>query len=643
MSSNKPPYNHNITQQQTASKDRERRILQLTIDEINQIEGDINLYKGVGKMFMQVPRKTMETELKTQEKELADDISNLNKKSKYLEKQLNDAQSQLRDIFTVDPETYLVLPPIPSPPMASTSSNKNSTLLKDEGNAFFKNKQYPDAYTKYSEAIKQDPKNAVLWANRAACSLSMKKYLDAVTDAEKATQLDPKYAKAWGRQASAYLELGTWHQSVEAFKKALSCLKPIGELSAVEKILKTQFEEGLNKAQGHIDNPRDFDHIALPAGSPAQDELPWKRAMAMEETLIARRDVTSSEWMESLDAMNRMEVKMVDGKQALVGRTGVIAILSNAILRDTRVFHIADRDFFDKYNKQMMLEIQMTKAWTTGGPRLVKEEAVKRLKTLGWGAVRPALAVTVRAWIMRGYFQSSFQQPGATTEYISDALQILDWGSRLWKNVSKDDRGAIFEASFARGVKRLYLNLLLQSYSNGKCDLEDIASLAREIIDEKAEPATGEVDPGFISSFWVYPLAEAHVMLGWYYLRKAAAASNVDEGIDLCKEAALQYLKGANLLPRDDEKHVMYLKVGLEAHWFAKSPLKITLPIAKQIREAIPVMKQIWRGSPDAPGIEKQLKMALDFEEDCTSAVAAGTIDLEGVGVPDGMPPLPEK
>jgi len=39
-----------ISQQQTAAKDRERRILQLTIDEISQIRGDVNLYKGIGKM-----------------------------------------------------------------------------------------------------------------------------------------------------------------------------------------------------------------------------------------------------------------------------------------------------------------------------------------------------------------------------------------------------------------------------------------------------------------------------------------------------------------------------------------------------------------------------------------------------------------
>jgi prefoldin subunit 1 len=88
-----------VARQQTAAKERERRILQLTIDEIDQMEDDVNLYKGVGKMFLMVPRTPMEQELKGQEKELTDDINNLNKKSKYLEKQFNDAQSQLRDIF----------------------------------------------------------------------------------------------------------------------------------------------------------------------------------------------------------------------------------------------------------------------------------------------------------------------------------------------------------------------------------------------------------------------------------------------------------------------------------------------------------------------------------------------------------------
>lgn len=55
----------------------------------------------------------------------------------------------------------------------------------------------------YSDAIKRDPRNAVLYANRAAASLSLKEYLDAAFDAEKAAYLDPSYAKAWGRLGKA--------------------------------------------------------------------------------------------------------------------------------------------------------------------------------------------------------------------------------------------------------------------------------------------------------------------------------------------------------------------------------------------------------------------------------------------------------
>ena len=86
-----------ISKQQIAAKDRERRILQLTIEEINSLDEDVKLYKGVGKMcveqmawrepslitcqrFMQVPRPTMEKNLKGEEKEITDDINNLTKK-----------------------------------------------------------------------------------------------------------------------------------------------------------------------------------------------------------------------------------------------------------------------------------------------------------------------------------------------------------------------------------------------------------------------------------------------------------------------------------------------------------------------------------------------------------------------------------
>lgn len=95
---------YTFAQQQMAAKQRERRIVQLTIDEISQLDDDVKMYKGVGKMFLMSPRKDMESELKAQEKELGDDLTSLTKKSKFLEKQFNEAQGQLRDIFNSAPK-----------------------------------------------------------------------------------------------------------------------------------------------------------------------------------------------------------------------------------------------------------------------------------------------------------------------------------------------------------------------------------------------------------------------------------------------------------------------------------------------------------------------------------------------------------
>ncbi|GJJ07602.1 hypothetical protein Clacol_001805 [Clathrus columnatus] len=100
-----------VTRSQITAKERERRILQLTIDEITGMKGDV-------KMFMAVPKPVMEKQLKVEERSLADELNALNKKvgvtldsikddgcsyfifqTKYLDKQFNDAQAQLKDIF----------------------------------------------------------------------------------------------------------------------------------------------------------------------------------------------------------------------------------------------------------------------------------------------------------------------------------------------------------------------------------------------------------------------------------------------------------------------------------------------------------------------------------------------------------------
>ncbi|WVQ84795.1 hypothetical protein IAT38_006952 [Cryptococcus sp. DSM 104549] len=94
-----------VVRNQINSKEKERRILSLTVRELGAVpageteSGGGRMYKGVGKMFIQQPREDINKEHSDQEKALAEEIQNLTKKAKYLEKQFEEANSQLKDIF----------------------------------------------------------------------------------------------------------------------------------------------------------------------------------------------------------------------------------------------------------------------------------------------------------------------------------------------------------------------------------------------------------------------------------------------------------------------------------------------------------------------------------------------------------------
>ena len=47
--------------------------------------------------------------------------------------------------------------------------------LKEEGNALFIKKDFQKAYQKYTDALKADDTNAILYANRAACAHNLRK------------------------------------------------------------------------------------------------------------------------------------------------------------------------------------------------------------------------------------------------------------------------------------------------------------------------------------------------------------------------------------------------------------------------------------------------------------------------------------
>jgi hypothetical protein len=64
---------------------------------------------------------------------------------------------------------------------------------------------------------------------------------------------------------------------------------------------------------------------------------------------------------------------------------------------------------------------------------------------------------------MRGWLEGGLRgAKPVTVEWLSRALEVLDWGKIAWKNVSPTDRGVIFDSTFIRGVRSLHLNAFME-------------------------------------------------------------------------------------------------------------------------------------------------------------------------------------
>lgn len=49
----------------------------------------------------------------------------------------------------------------------------------------------------------------------------------------------------------------------------------------------------------------------------------------------------------------------------------------------------------------------------------------------------------------------------AALEFYTSALDLLQWGKELWKDVAFTDKGAVFQPTFIRGVKCLRLDVIM--------------------------------------------------------------------------------------------------------------------------------------------------------------------------------------
>ncbi|KAF9348740.1 hypothetical protein BGX26_012872 [Mortierella sp. AD094] len=86
-------------QAQIQTREREKRLSELTNKELSSLQPDTVTYKSVGKMFIQEPLTDLTSELSERSKEMEKDMEALDKKRIYWERNKTEAQGNLQELI----------------------------------------------------------------------------------------------------------------------------------------------------------------------------------------------------------------------------------------------------------------------------------------------------------------------------------------------------------------------------------------------------------------------------------------------------------------------------------------------------------------------------------------------------------------
>lgn len=100
-------------------------------------------------------------------------------------------------------------------------SKEKAVQLKNEGNEYFKKKQYQQAIDKYTEAIKLNSSDVTFYSNRSACYAALEKWEEAAADGRECIMCDKNFVKGYFRQALGLQNLGNLDGALDACKRGL--------------------------------------------------------------------------------------------------------------------------------------------------------------------------------------------------------------------------------------------------------------------------------------------------------------------------------------------------------------------------------------------------------------------------------------
>lgn len=113
-------------------------------------------------------------------------------------------------------------------PISSVEKSiETASKYKEDGNAYFRQKDYDNACQAYSQAIEYCPADdkenlAVFYGNRAAAYSMTADYELVIEDCDRALELKPDYVKVMGRRMQAYENIGKIEEALKGKDERIS-------------------------------------------------------------------------------------------------------------------------------------------------------------------------------------------------------------------------------------------------------------------------------------------------------------------------------------------------------------------------------------------------------------------------------------
>ncbi|XP_052813465.1 dnaJ homolog subfamily C member 7-like [Mya arenaria] len=113
--------------------------------------------------------------------------------------------------------------------------------MKEMGNQYYKEKNYTEAISCYTQAINLCPNCAAYYGNRSACYMMLNKYSDALEDARNALRIDSTFVKGHLREGKCQIVMGDPSAAIRSYNTALE-LDPENKTAQTELRMAQQMQ-----------------------------------------------------------------------------------------------------------------------------------------------------------------------------------------------------------------------------------------------------------------------------------------------------------------------------------------------------------------------------------------------------------------